>query len=195
MFRMGDEFLQTQRGNNNPFNQDNETTWLDWKRLPQHREVFRFVSRMIAFRKAHPSLSRSRFWREDIHWYGPERVVDMSYESRTLAWCLHGESVVDDDIYVMVNSSPNPIRFGIYEGVSGVWKRIIDTSLPSPHDICDAMDASPESKASYLVRGDLSWCWCDRGEMANDSTPLTARYSHRKGQTPFRVFATALLIG
>ena len=31
MFRAGDEFLQTQHGNNNPYNQDNETTWLDWK--------------------------------------------------------------------------------------------------------------------------------------------------------------------
>ncbi len=153
MFRMGDEFLQTQRGNNNPFNQDNETTWLDWKRLPQHRDIFRFVSRMIAFRKAHPSLSRSRFWREDIHWYGPERVVDMSYDSRTLAWCLHGESVGDDDIYVMVNSSPDPIRFGIYEGASGEWKRVIDTSLPAPNDLCDAAEACAVSETSYLVSG------------------------------------------
>ena len=36
MFRMGDEFLQTQGGNNNPYNQDNETSWLDWRRLPEH---------------------------------------------------------------------------------------------------------------------------------------------------------------
>jgi isoamylase len=43
MFRAGDEFMQTQRGNNNPFNQDNEISWLDWGRLrgkPGHVPVF-----------------------------------------------------------------------------------------------------------------------------------------------------------
>ena len=38
MFAAGDEFLQTQRGNNNPYNQDNETTWLDWSRKELHAD-------------------------------------------------------------------------------------------------------------------------------------------------------------
>lgn len=138
MFRMGDEFLQTQQGNSNPFNQDNQTTWLNWQRLSLHRDVFHFVSRMIAFRKSHPSLSRSRFWRDDVYWYGPARAVDMSHESRTLAWCLHGQSVGDDDIYVMINAGTGSLEFEICEGTAGEWKRIVDTSLPSPHDICEA---------------------------------------------------------
>ena len=40
----GDELLHTQGGNNNPYNQDNETSWLDWGRLDAHRDVFRFVA-------------------------------------------------------------------------------------------------------------------------------------------------------
>ena len=68
MFCAGDEFLHTQRGNNNPYNQDNETTWLDWDRLAQHADIHRFFKLMIAFRKAHPSLGRSRYWRPDVHW-------------------------------------------------------------------------------------------------------------------------------
>src|SRR6202040_4367556 len=52
MFAAGDEFFHTQRGNNNPYNQDNEITWLDWERLEQNRDLFRFFQRMIAFRKA-----------------------------------------------------------------------------------------------------------------------------------------------
>ena len=151
MFRMGDEFLQTQHGNNNPFNQDNETTWLDWQRLRTHQEIFRFAGRMIAFRKAHPSLSRSRFWREDIRWYGPTCAVDMSDESRALAWCLQGQSVEDDDIYVMVNASTDRITFGICEGIAGEWKRIVDTSLPAPQDICDAAEQCVISETSYIV--------------------------------------------
>ena len=70
MFAAGDEFLRTQRGNNNPYNQDNETTWLDWSRKEAHADHFRFVKRMIAFRKSHPTLGRSRFWRDDVRWYG-----------------------------------------------------------------------------------------------------------------------------
>ena len=58
--------MNTQRGNNNPWNQDNETTtWLDWDLLQKNSDMFRFFKGMIAFRKAHPSLARSRFWREN----------------------------------------------------------------------------------------------------------------------------------
>ena len=59
MLVAGDEFLHTQRGNNNPYNQDNETTWLDWSRKEWHADHLRFVKRMIAFRKAHPTLGRA----------------------------------------------------------------------------------------------------------------------------------------
>lgn len=109
------------------------------------------MSRMIAFRKARPSIARSRFWRDDIHWYGPAREVDMSTESRTLAWCLHGQSVGDDDIYVMINSGTGPVDFGIYEGVVGEWKRVVDTSLPSPDDFCEASAQPVISEPHYAV--------------------------------------------
>ena len=105
MFRMGDEFMQTQGGNNNPYNQDNETSWLDWDRLNENNDIFRFFKQMIAFRKAHPSISRSRFWRDDIKWYGTNHLVDMSPTSQQLAFCLHGASQDDTDLYVMINAS------------------------------------------------------------------------------------------
>jgi len=46
--------------NNNPYNQDNETSWLDWRRLDTHRDAVRFTRLMIAFRRAHPSLCLGR---------------------------------------------------------------------------------------------------------------------------------------
>src|SRR5262249_12588603 len=64
----GDEFLHSQGANNNPYNQDNETTWLDWGRLDAHADHHRFVRKLLAFRKAHPTLCRSRFWRDDVRW-------------------------------------------------------------------------------------------------------------------------------
>jgi isoamylase len=54
MFRAGDEFLNTQFGNNNPYNQDNEIGWLDWSQLQANQDIFRFFKKMIAFRKLRP---------------------------------------------------------------------------------------------------------------------------------------------
>lgn len=81
-----DEFMHTQRGNSNSYNQDNETTWLDWARLERNADIFRFFQRMIAFRKAHPSLGRSRFWRKDVRRYGVGPNVDLSHHSHSLAF-------------------------------------------------------------------------------------------------------------
>lgn len=53
---MGDEFGNSQSGNNNPYCQDNETTWLDWKLLTKHQKFYQFFKEMVTFRKAHPVL-------------------------------------------------------------------------------------------------------------------------------------------
>ncbi|HKM66170.1 MAG TPA: isoamylase [Candidatus Acidoferrum sp.] len=137
MFRAGDEFLNTQFGNNNPYNQDNEIGWLDWSQLQPNQDIFRFFKRMIAFRKSHPSLCRSRFWREDISWYGIGPTVDLSPDSRSLAFCLHGASQGDDDIYVMVNAYWDALQFQIQEGAPQDWARIVDTALPTPDDFSE----------------------------------------------------------
>ena len=137
MFRAGDEILNTQFGNNNPYNQDNEISWLDWSQLQANRDMFRFFKGMIAFRKAHRSLCRSRFWREDISWYGVGDTVDLSPESRSLAFCLHGASQADDDIYVMINGYWQELQFEIQEGAPQDWVRIVDTDQPSPGDFSE----------------------------------------------------------
>ncbi len=166
MFRMGDEFLQTQSGNNNPYNQDNETSWLDWSRLETNRDIFRFVQQIIAFRKAHPSLCRNGFWRDDVRWHGTDRVPDLSHDSRAVAFCVHGASVRDDDVYVLINASETSLQFGIHEGHAGDWKRIVDTSQASPNDIVGADEAPVIDNAfctvasrsvMVLVREQIIW--------------------------------------
>jgi isoamylase len=152
MLRAGDEFMQTQGGNSNPYNQDNETTWLDWDRLETHREVFRFFKQMIAFRKAHPSLCRSRFWRDDIHWYGPTGPTDLSYASRQLAFGLRGVSQGDADLYVMINMAPDDVAFEIQEGPARRWARIVDTARKAPHDIREPGSAARLQSLAYVVR-------------------------------------------
>ncbi|QDT36160.1 glycogen debranching protein [Stratiformator vulcanicus] len=135
MFRMGDEFMQTQDGNNNPYNQDNETSWLDWTRLEQNRDVFRFVKEFISFRKTHSTINRSTFWREDITWYGTGKHVDMGPHSQSLAFCLRGERCGDEDIYVMINGCPSTLHFQVQEGWAETWRIVIDTAAESPEDI------------------------------------------------------------
>jgi len=149
MFRAGDEFLNTQLGNNNPYNQDNEIGWLNWDQLQANQDIFRFFKKMIAFRKAHPSLCRSRFWREDISWYGTGPAADLSYDSRSLAFCLHGISQNDDDIYVMINAYWEELPFVVQEGTEKEWRRAVDTSLASPDDFAEA--GVPLQSTKYVV--------------------------------------------
>jgi glycogen operon protein len=151
MFRAGDEFLQTQGGNNNPYNQDNATSWLDWDRLRDNQDVFRFFHCMIGFRKAHPSLGRSRFWRDDVRWYGTGPTVDMGRDSRTLAFYLCGASQQDTDVYVMINGSDSDRTFEIQEGQPGQWRLAFDTGLLSPDDFCESAEPCCIQSLSYVV--------------------------------------------
>jgi isoamylase len=137
MFCMGDEFMQTQRGNNNPFNQDNEITWLDWSLKSKNAGIFRFFQKMIAFRKAHPAIARSVYWNGDVEWYGVSGAPDLSYTSHALAYCLRGASMGDQDIYVMINAWWEPLTFTIQ--AAGTWRRIVDTTLATPDDIGDGV--------------------------------------------------------
>jgi isoamylase len=152
MFRAGDEFMNTQMGNNNPYNQDNETSWLDWDVLEKNKDIFRFFKKMIAFRKAHPSLGRSRFWRDDIRWYGMGREVDYGDHSRSLAFCLHGASQNDDDFYVMINADSQDLEFLVQEGNAQEWRRIVDTALQTPLDFSEEGDEPVLQSPTYMVR-------------------------------------------
>lgn len=150
MFVAGDEFLNTQRGNSNPYNQDNETTWLDWDRLAGNSDFFRFCRLMIAFRKAHPTLGRSRFWRDDIRWFGATGPVDAAEPRNILAFHLRGAAEGDQDIYVMVNAEPTDVEFAIQHGQA--WQRVVDTALPTPDDICEPGEEAALGGLHYPVR-------------------------------------------
>src|ERR1019366_9305617 len=63
MLAAGDEMGRTQQGNNNAYCQDNEISWLDWKQAaaPENEALRRFTARLIASRRAHPTLRSTRF--------------------------------------------------------------------------------------------------------------------------------------
>jgi isoamylase len=157
MFRAGDEFLQTQYGCDNLYNIDSEKSWLDWSRSEANGDTLYFWKKMIAFRKSHPSLGRSHFWRGDISWYGAGFRVDLSQASRSLAYCLRGGSEDDDDLYVMINASDHALEFVIQEPRANGWRRVIDTSLEGPdgirdlHESLDLASMSVETQPRSIV--------------------------------------------
>lgn len=104
MFLAGDEFLNTQFGNNNPYCQDNEISWLDWGMIEKNREHFEFCKYMIRFRKEHPILRRQHGYCSlrypDINIYKPSessRVTGVLYTGR------NQDNSSDDLVYLAIN--------------------------------------------------------------------------------------------
>jgi isoamylase len=159
MFRAGDELLRTQGGNNNPYNQDNEVTWIDWSRLDAHRDVHRFFQGMIALRKAHPLVGHDRFWRDRLSWYGVGASPDLSRDSHALAFCLHGDvrsgdptvTAAEPDLYVMINAWWQDLAFRIQEPATE-WRRVADTGRESPDDYLLPERRVPLGGPDYVVK-------------------------------------------
>jgi isoamylase len=151
MLAAGDEFMNTQRGNDNPYNEDGEIVWLDWRRLDANPDMFRFFKTMIAFRKAHPSISRSTFWNDDVRWHGVSTHPDISYSSHTLAFFLRGGRLQDSDLYAMINCYWEDLDFTVSEGEAHEWSRVVDTSRESPNDILEPGAEEPLASLRYRV--------------------------------------------
>jgi len=155
MFCAGDEFMHTQNGNDNPYNVDDPTVWLDWDLLAANQDIFRFFKLMIAFRKAHPSIGRSTFWNQqnpDVQWYGVGANTDKSGSSRSLAYSLRGADLSDSDLYVMINANWEALTFTIQEGQTGDWRVAVETSLPSPSDIFASGNEPALTSLTYIVQ-------------------------------------------
>ena len=149
MFGAGDEFMHSQFGNANPWNQDNETSWLDWSLAEANADMVRFFAMMIALRKAHPSIGCSTGWGADVTWHGVGAEADLTPASHSLAYHLRGAAAGDADLYVMINAWWEDLIFTIQP--SGAWARIVDTALASPSDIVDPTEAPVLAERRYAV--------------------------------------------
>jgi glycogen operon protein len=145
MMLAGDEAGRTQFGNNNPFCQDNETSWFDWKLLSQNAGLVRFFQLLIRFRRDHAILRRGTFSNNGdspgpkVEWHGARlHEPDWSPSSRSLAMHLYGiVSGTQQHIYMIVNAFWEPIVFELPIVPGWRWMRSIDTSYPTPLDIVE----------------------------------------------------------
>jgi len=133
----GDEFRRTQNGNNNAYCQDNETSWHDWSFLEIHRDIFRFASGMIAFRRAHPILSKERFYTDtDIGWFGSQGGLPnwTDPKEKQFACLIHEDE--QNEICLMFNAGTDAVNFVLPPATLGFrWSLAVDTSRASPHDL------------------------------------------------------------
>jgi isoamylase len=158
MLTAGDEVLRTQRGNNNAYCQDSDVSWLDWSFAPAARAMLRFTRELIALRRRHPSLRRTRFLNgksdnrsAEIHWYGESLDAPDWQHPRACVLCftLPGTAPQEPALHVMINMAPGARKLPLPDVAARSWRRVADTTLPAPDDIVPAGVAVRETH--YLL--------------------------------------------
>lgn len=129
MFLSGDEFLNTQFGNNNAYCQDNEISWLNWDSIEKNKEHFEFCKYMIEFRKEHPVIRRKQGYCSLGY---PEMSIFEPSEPTGILGILYAgrkeEANSDDLVYLAINTyweeqeHPLPSLLSSY-----CWRMAIDT--------------------------------------------------------------------
>lgn len=136
----GDEFGNSQNGNNNAYCQDNEVGWTDWRAFPKNQGLFQFVKEAIAFRKAHSILHMGQELKEsdykaagfpDISFHG-ERAWYAGHEntSRLLGvmYCGAYGKNPEEDLYVGYNFHWETRNLALPNLPEGrVWKKLADS--------------------------------------------------------------------
>ena len=151
MLLAGDELGRTQQGNNNPYCQDNEISWVNWDEADN--DLSEFVRVLTELRRDHPVFRRRRFFRGapgrggmgDIAWFSAsgEHMTDDAWNAshgKAIAVVLngdaitepdaHGQGLVDDSFLLLFNASPDEVSFKApgppYEGA---WEIVLDTAM------------------------------------------------------------------
>lgn len=157
----GDEILRTQRGNNNAYCQDNETSWNDWNLTDQKKEMLEFVRRLITLRRSIPSMTRTDFFTgrylyganvKDITWLRPDGQTMQQEDwenphAKAVGIIVsgmvrrpYGEPEVSPDTMLLFNASNGGVLFNLPEVQSG-WELTINSF--------EELDSFPRNLNSY----------------------------------------------
>ena len=170
MLLSGDEFANTQFGNNNAYCQDNEISGLNWNGRTRHPELFDYVRRLIAFRRAHPVLRRSRFdtgyngtGYPELSFHGTKPwELDRTAANLTFAYLFaedHEKYGTTNDccIYVVVIAHWEPHTFELPVIPAGMqWHLAFDSSgfsaEPGQEPVCSRQDTvEPGARTSVVL--------------------------------------------
>lgn len=165
----GDEFGNSQGGNNNAYCQDNQVGWIDWKALKKNQSLYQFVKKAIAFRKEHPVLhlpneTRGVDYRTkglpDVSMHG-ERAWYLNSEntSRLLgimyygAYAQRADGKEDQSVYIAYNFHWENRNLAL-PNLPGnkKWKKVIDTSFLDENGFFHAEIEKYEKKLEIAPR-------------------------------------------
>jgi glycogen operon protein len=184
MLLMGDESGRTQHGNNNPYNQDNEISWMHWDLDDWQRDLLAWTTALIDVRRAHPALRQTEFFDgrpvadgrpADLAWLRPDGgpMTDEQWHdpaTGTLVMALsgelftrdeHGHPLRDSAFLLVLNRADDEVEVTLPETPYGeVYRRLLDTALPRPdgetvtHPVGTATPVAARSVALFRVERD-----------------------------------------
>ncbi|AVK46612.1 glycogen debranching enzyme [Clostridium sp. MF28] len=149
MLLSGDEFGNTQFGNNNPYCQDNEISWLNWSLLYKNHDLFTFFKNMINFRKRHPAIKdrieETRCGLPPVSKHGIEPwYLDPSDSTRTVGIMFAGwnkKEKEDDIVYLCINAHWETQYVRLPElPIYLEWRIAVNTAMPFGEDISDSIN-------------------------------------------------------
>lgn len=187
MILAGDEFGRSQRGNNNPYCQDNEINWVDWHGIDDDgKTLAELLRELISIRQSYPVLHRNRFLTgeydpeldvKDVTWLTPE-ATEMTSEQweeahgRCLGALLDGRSRTsgikrpgaDATLLLVINAHHEGVPFKLPDVVGGrTWLCLVDTAVPMRNEpptfqSGDRYEATDRSLLLFALKPDRqSW--------------------------------------
>jgi isoamylase len=140
MLRAGDEFAQSQSGNNNAYCQDNETSWLAWP-AGASVDLTPFIAALTSLRRRRPELRRDTFFKgspregrqPDVRWLHPGgqdmTPADWADEGlRTVGMLLGATQESAGDLLLLASASHDPVAFALEPALAGRWRVCLDTA-------------------------------------------------------------------
>ncbi len=154
MFLAGDEFGNSQYGNNNAYCQDNEISWLNWNLLKENKDLFDFFRYMIAFRKSHDVIRRNTCaavcgfpplsihstqpWQHNFQW--KDRLIGVMFAGRVQ------DSSIDDIVYLAINAYWEPLTVNLPSLPSNYsWRLAVNTFVDGPDAVL------PEDRMPFVA--------------------------------------------
>ena len=163
MFLAGDEFSNTQFGNNNAYCQDNITSWLDWTLLEKNRDMFAFFRHMIRFRREHrvlrANISDGCWGLPDVSFHGVNgRCGGFGGHERYVGVLFAGgeRGVGPQMVYVASNAWWEELYVRLPElPASAEWTLAVDTweeTVPAPRPVSGGFTIRPRSVMVFVGR-------------------------------------------
>jgi len=167
MIVAGDECRRTQKGNNNAYCQDNQTSWFDWTLAEKNADMVRFVRTLVEFRRRQPTVRRASFLSgdptagqilPDVSWYGADgggHDWNAFDHSLICIWgAAPGGTVAEPTRHVMmlIHAGTLPREFCLPPASRSIaWRLFVNTAAESPADAYPDLDGPPPPPGFKLV--------------------------------------------